>query len=93
MGIDTELIKVFSFIYETEFTNGLFEYEYDHVFLAQVALDINISPKLEEISVTKWQLLDDCIKHYQEHSEIYTPWFLPAAEIVLRRLYPTRSVS
>ena len=28
MGIDTELIKVFSFIYETEFTNGLFEYEY-----------------------------------------------------------------
>ena len=35
MGIKTNLKEVFSFIYKTNFENGLVEYEYDHVFFGK----------------------------------------------------------
>ena len=35
MGIEAKLKKIFSFVYETEFENGLHEYEYDHVLFGK----------------------------------------------------------
>ena len=36
LGFETELEKVFDFIYKAEFDNGLAEYEFDHVFTGRV---------------------------------------------------------
>ena len=35
MGFETELQKVFDFVYKASFENGLTEYEFDHVFVGE----------------------------------------------------------
>lgn len=35
MGIECELTEMFSFVYRTDFRNGLIEHEYDHVFFGR----------------------------------------------------------
>ena len=36
MGFTTHLEKIFDFIYQADFSNGLTEYEFDHVFAGRV---------------------------------------------------------
>ena len=45
MGIEAKLKKIFSFVYETEFENGLHEYEYDHVLFGK----FNGIPKIKNV--------------------------------------------
>lgn len=44
MGIETDLSEVFSFIYRTEFANGLIEQEFDHVFFGSYSSDPDPDP-------------------------------------------------
>lgn len=48
MGFSTRLEKIFDFVYQASFGNGLHEYEYDHVFMG--AYDAKIDPNPEEVS-------------------------------------------
>jgi isopentenyl-diphosphate Delta-isomerase len=73
LGIQTNLKRLFGFIYKTEFENGLTEYEYDHVFVGEFE---------GEISIDKTEIADFC---YQSMPEMkisidnfpakYTTWF------------------
>lgn len=84
MGFDTDLKKVFDFIYQASLSNGLNEYEFDHVFIGNYAGNI----KLNNIEVANY-----CYKSFTElKNEIiktpdnYTEWFkiaLPKLELYL----------
>ena len=52
MGIRANLKEFFSFVYKTEFSNGLIEFEYDHVFFGKY----NCNPIInnDEASSFKW---------------------------------------
>ena len=52
MGIKTNLKEVFSFIYKTNFENGLVEYEYDHVFFGKYNSEPTIN--IVEASDFRW---------------------------------------
>jgi isopentenyl-diphosphate delta-isomerase len=84
MGFDTKLNKVFDFIYQASFANGLTEYEFDHVFIGNYDGDIIINP---------FEVANYCFKSIAElnyeiinNPDIYTEWFkiaLPKLEAYL----------
>ena len=45
MGFETELEKVFDFVYKAEFENGLTEHEFDHVFTGEYDGEIDFQKK------------------------------------------------
>jgi len=81
MGFDTELEEVFSFIYNSEFDNGLTEKEFDHVFIGK--WDGTPKINLEEASDYKWISKDILTKDIKKNPEIYTTWFKIAWEALL----------
>ncbi len=70
MGFDCELKKLFCFIYNTGFQNGLIENEYDCVFIGK--FDGTPKPNPQEIMDYKWvsmkELRDDIISNPNKYS-------------------------
>ncbi|NLI11774.1 isopentenyl-diphosphate Delta-isomerase [Pelotomaculum propionicicum] len=83
MGFDTRMVKVFSFIYKTEFENGLTEKEYDHVFVGK--WDGIPKKNINEVADYKWISRDILEEDIKKNPEIYTSWFKIAWEILLAR--------
>jgi isopentenyl-diphosphate delta-isomerase len=80
-GITCEISERFSFVYYQPFSNGVTEYEYDHVFLGRYNGDVNFNPD---------EICEMCrISPKALHSELLTApakfasWFLIAAPRVL----------
>lgn len=73
LGIVCDLRHSDSFIYRTEFSNGLVEYELDHVFIGQS----DSTPVLNknEVEEFKWIYLEDLKTDVLDHPEKYTSWF------------------
>lgn len=80
MGIDTILIHKTSFIYRTEFDNGLTEHEFDHVFVGQ-SNDHPVINKLE-IDEFKWMSLNTIKEDIKNSPQNFTSWFKIALENV-----------
>jgi isopentenyl-diphosphate delta-isomerase len=78
MGFDTELVKIFSFIYKAEFDNGLTEEEYDHIFVGK--WDGTPKINLKEVADYKWISGDILKEDIKKNPEIYTAWFKIALE-------------
>lgn len=73
MGIETQLEKIFDFLYKTQFDNGLTEHEFDHVYAGEYEGDINFDPS-EVMNVCFKPLLE--IKEDMERQpEKFTTWF------------------
>jgi len=72
MGIETDLKKIFSFIYKAKL-GSLVEYEFDHVFFGR----FNGKPKPNEKEVEDWQWikLADLKTDIAKNPQKYTPWF------------------
>ena len=73
LGFNTELKKVFDFTYQAVFSNGLIEYEFDHVFIGNYNGIINAD---------KEEIVDYCFKSITaikleilSNPDIYTEWF------------------
>jgi len=73
MGFETELEKIFDFVYKAEFENGLTEYEFDHVFVGEYD---------GEVDFFREEVMDYCYKNMQDISDSlqdyplrYTAWF------------------
>lgn len=81
LGIDANCKELFSFVYRAAFNNGVTEYEFDHVFLADSDETIALNP--EEAEAIDWISFDVLAKDLCEHPEKYTPWFISACPKVL----------
>jgi len=72
MGMSTDLQFSFSFIYRFEFSNGLTEHEYDHVFIGRTDQVPEIN--LDEVQGWKYISIADLEKEISVKPELYTPW-------------------
>jgi isopentenyl-diphosphate delta-isomerase len=84
MGISCELKNISKFIYKAELENGLTEYEYDYLFIgySNNVASINIKEAID----WKWMKIEDIKKDLILNPELYTAWFKPAFEHVLKHL-------
>ena len=73
MGFETELKKMFHFIYEAPFDNGLTEHELDHVMIGYYN-DIPVINK-EEVESWKWMKIEEVKNDMLVNPDFYTVWF------------------
>lgn len=84
LGFESEARELFSFVYRHVFSDGLIEYEYDHVFLTDCDRPLKLNP--EEAEDAAWVSFEELARDLQTRPERYTVWFQIAAPEVLRRL-------
>ena len=82
LGLQLKFEALGAFIYKAAFDNGLTEYEYDHVLIAEVVLPIQFTPNPAEVCDVRWVRFDKIFADIAEHPEIYTPWFPKALKLV-----------
>jgi len=75
--------ELFSFVYFCPY-DGLSEYEYDHVLLAEY--DGPFCPDPEEIMDLRWISFEDLKKELEQNPTAFAAWFLIAAPKVLEYL-------
>ena len=73
LGITADLEKLFSFTYKTEFSNGLTEFEYDHVFAGEYEGELSIDRS--EIADCRFQDMPGLQKDLDAYPEQYSSWF------------------
>lgn len=73
MGFSCELKEIFNFIYKIELEDGLFEHEFDHVFIGYY--DDVVKPNPEEVSDYKLMTLDAIEEDVNNNPDDYTFWF------------------
>lgn len=82
-GLDTEVRELFSFTYRTKFSEDLYEYEYDHVFLGTYDSNLPIRMNPEEASEYRWVGLSELKQELLLQPDTFTSWFLIAISKVL----------
>ncbi len=80
LGFSTELKKIFDFIYQSPFENGLTEFEFDHVFFG--IYDNVISPDTDEVKDYCFKSMDEIRSSLVSHPAKYTSWFHIAFPLV-----------
>lgn len=78
-----DLKEIDSFIYFQAY-DGLSEYEFDHVIVAEY--DGKITPNPEEIQELRWVTYEELEKELLENPKAFAAWFLIAAPKVLKWL-------
>lgn len=73
MGFDTYLEHAFSFMYKTDFDNGLTEHEFDHVFIG--TYDGPIVPDTSEVKDYCFMKTEAISESMHRHQHKYTSWF------------------
>jgi isopentenyl-diphosphate delta-isomerase len=73
LGFSTTLTKIFDFIYQSSFENGLTEYEFDHVFIG--TYEDRICPDQNEVGDYCFNPLEQIPLFLQSHPAKYTDWF------------------
>ena len=86
LGVRTEIFEIGRFVYRHTFENGLTEYEFDHVLLGEIPADTPLSPDPAEADAVRWISVDRLIRELTDTPEVFTPWFITAAPIVLEYL-------
>ena len=85
LGITCNLDFVDSFIYFSEFENGLAEYELDHIFLGQYDSSKNIPFNCDEVSEIHWVSIEELTYDIKKHPNNYSKWFITALYKVLTK--------
>jgi len=73
LGFDCPIKKIFDFCYKAELDNGLYEHEYDHVFIGEY--DGEPKPNPKEVDSWMWINLDELLKKIKSSPEEFTYWF------------------
>ncbi len=73
MGFETDLVKVFDFIYRAPFSNGLTEYEFDHVFIG--LYNGTIMPNKDEVGNYEYISLENIAHQLLNEPSKFTEWF------------------
>ena len=93
IGLEAHLKESFSFNYFYKFDVGLFEYEFDHVFVGEYPenfhdedkLDVKtLNPNPKEVDELRWIGFEELEKELIEQPELFAPWFLISAPKVLK---------
>ena len=72
MGFDRKLKKLFCFIYNTGFQNGLIENEYDCVFIGK--FDGKPKPNSREVMDYKWISIKELKQNIKKNPNKYSVW-------------------
>ncbi len=72
MGFVCPMEEKFSFVYRAEFSNGLTEYEFDHVFIGRYNDIPNINP--DEAMDYKRVSIQELLEEIEKNPESITPW-------------------
>ena len=83
MGFDCELKKLFCFMYNTGFHNGLIENEYDCVFIGK--FDGAPKPDSQEIMDYKWVSMKELGEDILSYPDKYSVWL----KIALEKIKPS----
>lgn len=75
------LKEVFCFTYFHKFSDDLFEYEIDHVFVGDYCGEYKINP--DEVDQMRWVDFETLKEEITKKPQIFAPWFLIAAPRVL----------
>lgn len=93
MGFDTPLIKAFDFKYKANFSNGLTEYEFDHVYVGYY--DGKIISNFEEVENYAYKSIESIDEWLTEQVDSFTEWFVIAfpkmVEWMANNPYPNTS--
>lgn len=73
MGFTTSLEKVFDFVYQAPFDNGLTEHEFDHVYLGYYNGPVRPNP--EEVGDYCYKSINAIQYSLETHPHKYTAWF------------------
>lgn len=73
--------EVHSFVYHREFDNGLTEFEYDHVLVAEY--DGTWTENPEEVDEVAWVSIEELKEDIVLQPQKYTPWFIVALKAAL----------
>jgi isopentenyl-diphosphate delta-isomerase len=73
MGFETDIEKVFDFIYKAPFSNGLTEHEFDHVFIG--LYNGTITPNKDEVASYEYISLENIEQQLINEPSKYTEWF------------------
>jgi isopentenyl-diphosphate delta-isomerase len=73
LGFETILQKAFEFTYRSEYSNGLTENEFDHVFTGEYNGAIQADPK--EVSDYCYKSIEDIRQSLSTNPEKFTTWF------------------
>jgi len=73
MGIDCELVPLFSFIYRADLDGGLTEHELDHVLVGR--WDADPLPDPEEAEDWRWVPFETLRSEVEARPELFTFWF------------------
>lgn len=80
MGFETPLEKVFDFIYQASFDNGLTEHEFDHVFVGYYDGNIQVNPA--EVNDYTFRTMESIQESLLQQDGLFTAWF----EIIFPRV-------
>src|ERR1700761_5079987 len=80
MGFTVNIQEAFSFIYQANLTNGLVEYEYDHVFVG--TYNGPIAPEPAEVQDFCYKTIEDIEQDIVNDPDAYTEWFKIALPLV-----------
>ncbi|WP_310751003.1 isopentenyl-diphosphate Delta-isomerase [Ruminococcus sp.] len=81
LGIQCTARELFSFVYFTKYAPDLFEYEYDHVFLAEYSGTCDFDR--DEIEELQWISFGELEQRMLERPQDFASWFMIAAPKVL----------
>lgn len=89
LGFSTELKGAFSFMYRTDFENGLTENEFDHVFTG--VYDGRVVPDLNEVMDYTYVSMDQLEESLRTSPHKYTSWFAIALPQVKKWLNESKT--
>lgn len=81
IGIDCHLNEAFSFTYTKDLGGGMFESEYDHVFLG--FFEGPVTPDPDEVATWRWVGLDALAQSVARNPGVYTFWFRHTLDRIL----------
>lgn len=73
MGFEVPLEKVFDFIYQANFDNGLTEHEFDHVFVGYY--DGPIQANTAEVNDFSYRSMESIQQSLESNDGLFTAWF------------------
>ncbi len=85
LGVRIALREIGHFVYKAHFDNGLTEYEFDHVLVAEYSLtpqDFNSS----EIMALQWMRAQDLAQALTLSPKTYTPWLAQVYQCCLQHI-------